>query len=166
MILFSVRLFSLQSSYPMNEHDRYRQGTLDLTSPQMHAPETGTPAVARPATRFHNPASSSRRLGDGDFWPEYLREWRFREDNELPSVSPAEFAGMRDRTDGVRDRTGARWRLEPERPAYPEWEPVSEVSDTEDARDAEPPDVGVERSHGSLLPGARAIVNFRQGTVE
>jgi len=72
----------------------------------------------------------NRRLPH-DFWSEYRREWHFREDNDLPSVSPAEFRDIRDRADGVIVPQGARWRVEVERPAYPEWEPLPDEADVD-----------------------------------
>jgi hypothetical protein len=36
-----------------------------------------------------------------DFWPEYRLEWEFCEQHDMPPVSLAEFADMRDFSDGV-----------------------------------------------------------------
>ncbi|MDQ2785509.1 MAG: hypothetical protein M3Y58_10980, partial [Chloroflexota bacterium] len=55
-----------------------------------------TPPVTRPESQFHTLTSSSRRLGAGDFWPEYLHEAATRERLDLPDVSPDEFEDMRD----------------------------------------------------------------------
>ena len=43
---------------------------------------------------------ASHRLPD-DFWAEFHLEWEFRERHGMTPVSPAEFADMRDRADGV-----------------------------------------------------------------
>jgi len=65
----------------------------------------------------------NRRLPN-DFWPEFQAEWAFRERNDLPAVSPSEFVDMRDWADGLAAPGDARWRMDTERPAYPEWEPL------------------------------------------
>ncbi len=36
-----------------------------------------------------------------DFWPEFHLEWEFRERHGMTPVSPAEFADMRDFSDGA-----------------------------------------------------------------
>src|SRR5689334_5697282 len=80
----------------MAQHEQYRQGAFNL-APQDHpAPDAlDVPAIDRDAAVLPN-----RRLPN-DFWPEFLFEWRFREQHGLPPVSPREFAAMRDRSDGV-----------------------------------------------------------------
>jgi hypothetical protein len=87
----------------MNEHDQYRQGALDLTPPEISAPTEAMPSTeASPADRIdRDPAIlPSRRLPD-DFWPEFVAEWRFREEHGMEAVGPAEFADLRDWSDGV-----------------------------------------------------------------
>ena len=121
----------------MNEHDQYQQGTFDLTSAEPRAPES-TPIrpVERPASQFHTLTPSSRRLGEGDFWPEYLHEVQTRERLGLPDVSPDEFADMRDWTDGYLAPADTAWPVVPERPPYvraaPEkWTEAEEEGDGE-----------------------------------
>ncbi len=115
----------------MNEHDHYQQGALDLTPPTIQTPAAdANPPVEQPIFRIDtDPDVLPNRRLPNDFWSEYRREWRFREENGLPSVSPAEFVDMRDRADGVIAPRGARWRLDAERPAYPEWEPIPDASE-------------------------------------
>ncbi|GEM_PF-1205239 len=122
----------------MHEHDPYQQGALDLTPPEMHTPErVATPPVARPASQFHTLTPSSRRLGAGDFWPEYLHEVATRERLNLPAVSPDEFEDMRDWADGYLGPADTTWPPAPERPPYvratpEEWTEAEEEGD-EDA---------------------------------
>ncbi len=71
-----------------------------------------------------DPAILPNRRLPNDFWPEFHAEWRFREQNDLPAVSPSEFVAMRDWADGLAAPGDGRWRMEPERPAYPEWAPL------------------------------------------
>ncbi len=103
----------------MNEHDQYQQGALDLTPAEPRAPES-TPVrpAERPESQFHTLTPSSRRLGEGDFWPEYLHEVHARERLDLPAVGPDEFADMRDWTDGSLAPADMAWPPMPERPAY------------------------------------------------
>ena len=77
-----------------------------------------TPPVERPLNQFHTLTSSSRRLGDTDFWPEYLHEVHTRERLDLPDVSPDEFEDMRDWTDGYLAPMDSAWPPVPERPPY------------------------------------------------
>jgi len=76
------------------------------------------PPVERPQSQFHTRTSSSRRLGEGDFWPEYLHEVATRERLDLPDVSPDEFEDMRDWTDGYLSPADTAWPAVPERPPY------------------------------------------------
>ncbi len=76
------------------------------------------PPVERPQSQFHTLTSSSRRLGAGDFWPEYLHEVATRERLDLPEVSPDEFEDMRDWTDGYLAPADRAWPAVPERPPY------------------------------------------------
>ncbi|MDQ2784740.1 MAG: ArdC-like ssDNA-binding domain-containing protein [Chloroflexota bacterium] len=103
----------------MNEHDQYQQGAFDLTSAEPHTPES-TPIrpVERPENQFHIRTPSSRRLGEGNFWPEYLHEVQTRERLGLPDVSPDEFEDMRDWTDGYLAPADSAWPPVPERPPY------------------------------------------------
>ncbi len=88
------------------------------------------PAVEPPVIRIDDdPDMLPNRRLPHDFWPEYHAEWRFREANGLPSVSPAEFRDLRDRTDGVIEPRGTRWRVDAERPAYPEWESLPDAAE-------------------------------------
>ncbi len=70
----------------MNEHDQYQQGAFNLTPPEMQTPEpTAIAPVVRPESQFHTLTSSSRRLGAGDFWPEYLWTWSY-DPTHIPSI--------------------------------------------------------------------------------
>lgn len=103
----------------MNEHDQYQQGAFDLTPAETHTPEpTPIRPVERPASQFHTLTPSSRRLGEGDFWPEYLHEVQTRERLGLPEVSPDEFEDMRDWTDGYLAPADSALPPVPERPPY------------------------------------------------
>ncbi len=63
----------------MNETDQYQQGAFALTPAETHTPEpTPIRPVERPESQFHTLTPSSRRLGAGDFWPEYLHEVQTR----------------------------------------------------------------------------------------
>ncbi len=55
---------------------------------------------------------SSHRL-PGDFWPEFHQEWEFREQRGMTPVSPAEFAEMRDWSDGLIEPEDTVWPREP-----------------------------------------------------
>jgi hypothetical protein len=86
----------------MNEHDHYRQGALPLSPSEMHVPDAtiapdvpGMPPIDRDPDVLPN-----RRLPD-DFWAEFHAEWAFREQHSMVPVAPAEFADLRDFTDGV-----------------------------------------------------------------
>jgi len=76
------------------------------------------PPVEQPESQFHTLTSASRRLGEGDFWPEYLHEVATRQRLDLPAVSPDEFEDMRDWTDGYLSPADSAWPAVPERPPY------------------------------------------------
>ncbi|MHB8644651.1 MAG: ArdC-like ssDNA-binding domain-containing protein [Thermomicrobiales bacterium] len=90
-------------------------GAEDADASRVRKPALGYP-VERPQGQFHTLTSSSRRLGAGDFWPEYLHEVATRERLDLPDVSPDEFEDMRDWTDGSLAPADTAWPPEPERP--------------------------------------------------
>lgn len=123
----------------MQPDEQYQQGAFDLPPTERDAPVTPGEAAAAvtaeepPIVRIDDdPAVLPNRRLPHDFWPEYHREWTFRAEHGLPSVSPAEFRDMRDWADGVIDPRDGRWRIEPERPAYAEWEPVPGLSDMDE----------------------------------
>lgn len=100
-----------------------------------------TPPMERPERQFHTLTSSSRRLGAGDFWPEYLHEMATRERLELPDVTPDEFEDMRDWTDGYLAPTDSAWPPAPERPpsvrvAPEEWIEAAEREEGEGESEA------------------------------
>jgi len=57
------------------------------------------PSIAADPVGLHR-GNASDRLPH-DFWSEFHREWEFREQHGMTPVSPAEFADMRDFSDGV-----------------------------------------------------------------
>jgi hypothetical protein len=117
----------------MNEHDQYQQGAFALTPPETAAPELApVQPVARPESQFHTLTPASRRLGEGDFWPEYLHEVQMRERLGLPPVSPDEFADMRDWTDGYLAPADSAWPPVPERPPYVRQAPETWTEPDED----------------------------------
>jgi len=106
-----------------------------------------TSPMERPQRQFHTLTSSSRRLGDGDFWPEYLHEVATRQRLDLPDVSPDEFEDMRDWTDGYLSPADSAWPAVPERPPYvrtapeegsnaEEWTEAAEEGEGEEWADA------------------------------
>ncbi|MDQ2786759.1 MAG: hypothetical protein M3Y58_17355, partial [Chloroflexota bacterium] len=104
-------------------------------------PPTTEPSVASPVARsqsqFHTLTSSSRRLGAGDFWPEYLHEVATRERLGLPDVSPDEFEDMRDWTDGYLAPTDTVRPVVSERPPYVRVVSEEESDDEEGSEAAE-----------------------------
>jgi hypothetical protein len=86
----------------MSEQPIYHQGAFDLTPLSTPVPDATSAAepIAMPPIDRDPAVLPNRRLPD-DFWPEFLFEWRFREEHGLPPVSPQEFADMRDWSDGV-----------------------------------------------------------------
>src|SRR6476619_4863617 len=95
----------------MKDREQYQQGALNLP----RAAPTGQPPT--PAGINHrgeapvmpsiatDPEGLPRGLAShrlpNDFWPEFHLEWEFREQHGMTPVSPAEFADMRDMSDGV-----------------------------------------------------------------
>jgi len=108
--------------------------TLGTTERAMAAPSDDGPLAER---IDRDPAILPNRRLPNDFWPEYRAEWAFRERNDLPAVSPAEFVAMRDWADGLAAPGDGRWRMEPERPAYPEWEPLPDDAEADEGWDEE-----------------------------
>src|SRR4051812_48593580 len=86
----------------MNEHDRYQQGALPLSPPEMHVPDAttasdvpGVPPIDR------DPDVLPHRRLPNDFWAEFHAVWAFRQRHGMVPVAPAEFAELRDWSDGV-----------------------------------------------------------------
>jgi hypothetical protein len=146
----------------MNEQDQYQQGVFDLTSPDTHAPESASRSpMARPTSQFHTLRSSSRRLGAGDFWPEYRHEVATRERLGLPAVSPDEFADMRDWTDGYLAPAEMAWPPEPEQPPYVRAAPEARREADEDG------EAWADASRGEGAKGkAETVFDARQARLD
>ncbi len=63
-----------------------------------HGEEHIMPSIAADPEALHRGFASDRL--PHDFWPEFHLEWEFREQHGMTPVSPAEFADMRDFSDG------------------------------------------------------------------
>jgi len=64
-----------------------------------HAEEPVTPSIAADPEGLPRGLASHRL--PHDFWPEFHLEWEFRERHGMTPVAPAEFADMRDSSDGM-----------------------------------------------------------------
>jgi len=64
-----------------------------------HGQEPIMPSIAAEPESLPR-GSASDRLPH-DFWPEFHLEWEFREQHGMTPVAPAEFADMRDFSDGA-----------------------------------------------------------------
>ena len=104
---------------PMARPEQYQQASLPLASSSRAEASPAHDPLPTPADTDHHrtepdtviasiaadPAGlphglAIHRLPD-DFWAEFHLEWEFRERHGMTPVSPAEFADMRDRADGV-----------------------------------------------------------------
>jgi hypothetical protein len=96
----------------MAQPEHYQQGTLDFqqqrpTEPQQpaqieadrHGEQAVMPSIAADPEGLPRGLASHRI--PNDFWQEFHLEWEFRDANGMTPVSPAEFADMRDFSDGI-----------------------------------------------------------------
>ncbi|MHB8648196.1 MAG: hypothetical protein ACYDAR_20645 [Thermomicrobiales bacterium] len=121
------------------------------------ATDRAVPVDALPVERIgRDPGVLPNRRLPNDFWPEFQAEWAFRERHGLPSVSPSEFVAMRDWSDGITQPVGARWRVDEERPAYPEWESAPDDGDGEEPWEDAPRDDRFTRNGGTVFDARRA----------
>ena len=101
----------------MKEREQYQQPTLPLDGAprsqssaeqqqppipeetNRHGEKAIVPSIAADPEGLHTGLASDRL--PHDFWPEFHLEWEFREQHGMTPVSPAEFADMRDFSDGI-----------------------------------------------------------------
>ena len=92
-------LFSLAALYKEIQAEAdARPETPETMENAMDVPADDGPLVDR---IDRDPAVLPNRRLPNDFWPEFHAEWRFREERGMVPVAPAEFADIRDWSDGV-----------------------------------------------------------------
>ncbi len=110
-----------QSALPLERTHRFearpeQQQPPTPTRTNHHGEEPVIPSIAADLERLPRGLASHRL--PGNFWPEFHLEWEFREQHGMTPVSPAEFADMRDWSDGLIEPEDTVWPREPDPSPY------------------------------------------------